>query len=213
MADERQTETASAAASTAPPDAGRRDQGQPAGSETAARAMTDPISELQHRCLRNAAYYEDREAHFDRLHKFVLFLIVISGSAAFPQVITPLGIDWLTPELALAVASIAGLCDLVFDIAGKARQHATLRWRALDIYAGTHTQTCDVEALEAAIARLYTDEPPTMKVVNLLADNTAARALDGDKREIWIVPFWSRLLRHWCRYSGTDFKQVKEVRA
>jgi hypothetical protein len=127
MASEQTADATTAAASTAAAAsrAGAGDEAPTAGP-AAAVGISDRDS-LYIECLRVTRYHEDRERYFARWHKFAMFVVVVSGTATFA--------NWASLPWIGAVVTLAGLLDLVFDVSGKARLHASLRRRVYDIMA------------------------------------------------------------------------------
>ena len=154
-----------------------------------------PLWALQFSCLRDAAYHEMRERFYSRSHKFILFVIVISGAAAFQEL--ALAFDVIKPSYGVALATLAGLLDLVFDIGGKARQHSNFRWRAMDIYTASLESGAPVEKLNLSLVRMYADEPTSRDIVNHLAYNIASMAMNGDPSARYKVGRIRRFFKNW----------------
>jgi hypothetical protein len=154
-------------------------------------------------CLRNARYHEDRERFFARIHKIAMFVVVTSGTATFA---------WVKAAPILAgIITLAGLLDLVFDISGKARLHASLRRRIYDILAQLEDRTRSLDNLREQAIRIYADEPPCMHAVNIIAFNGAMDFLHRPKIFKYQVRWYQRFLRHWCSFASTDFKTYGQL--
>ena len=153
--------------------------------------------------VRNAHYHEDRERFFARLHRIAMFVVVASGTATFAFVKA-------TPILA-AVITLAGLIDLVFDVSGKARLHASLRRRIYDVLAQSEDEIRTVAQLKEQAVRIYADEPPCMHAVNALAYNAAMLAFNRPQRYLFKIPPVYRFLRHWFSFASVKFQTHEEV--
>lgn len=154
-------------------------------------------------CLRNARYHEDRERFFARIHKMAMFTVVASGTATFA---------WLRAAPYLAgVITLAGLLDLVFDISGKARLHASLRRRIYDILAQLEDPIRSLENLREQAVRVYADEPPCMHAANIIAFNGAMEFLHRPREYQYQVKWYQRWLRHVWSFASTDFKTYGEL--
>ncbi|WP_417691800.1 hypothetical protein [Roseibium sp.] len=153
---------------------------------------------LRFDCLVNSRYHEDREAHYSRIHRFLMFFIVVSGAAAISQVLESVP---YAAETSTAMAAVAGLIDLVFGVSEKAKQHAMLRWRVLSILADLEAKEVDVQTLRHKLAAIFADEPPTMYTVQALAENGAIRAMGMDQRKLYKISAWRKALRHWIRFE------------
>jgi hypothetical protein len=188
---------------------GRQDSpGRPTAAE-----RQEPLSEREGfriSLVRNANYHEDRELFFARIHRLTMFVVVVSGSASFTFVnTTTLG---GIPVLA-AIITLAGLIDLVFDVSGKARLHASLRRRVYDVLAQTEDQSRGVMQLKEQAVRIYADEPPTMNAVNALAFNTSMLAFGRSQKKLLKIAFPYRFLRHWFSFAWVKFETFEEIEA
>jgi hypothetical protein len=175
------------------------DKGLPAGAETTITARDEFLID----CLRNARYHEDRERFFARIHKIAMFIVVVSGTATFAWVRA-------APYFA-GVITLAGLMDLVFDVSGKARLHASLRRRIFDILAQSEDSTRSVESLREQAVRVYADEPPCMQAVNHIAYNGAMEFLHRPRAYHYKIEWYHRFLRHVWPFASTEFKTYGEL--
>jgi hypothetical protein len=162
-----------------------------------------PREEFVIDCLRNARYHEDRERFFARIHRTAMFIVVASGTATFA---------WLKAAPYLAgVITLAGLLDLVFDISGKARLHASLRRRVYDILAQAEDSTRSVEGMREQAVRIYADEPPCMHAANIIAYNGAMDALHRPHSFKFKIEWYHRWLRHVWPFASAEFKTYGEL--
>jgi hypothetical protein len=99
------------APSTAFPEA---DPGQGAGTGQAPASLGTPLDRLSFGIEKSLRYHHRRRGFFDAAHNFVMFGVLICGSAAFAGA-------W--PTMAGAAAAILGALDLVFQFSHKARDH------------------------------------------------------------------------------------------
>ncbi|ORE94136.1 hypothetical protein ATO13_08681 [Stappia sp. 22II-S9-Z10] len=157
------------------------------------------LGDLRFECLANAHYHQDMERFYDWAHRGAMFVVVASGSSAFAG----FG-DADAAKIAAAVATLAGLADLVFDLFGKAARHGQLRWRALDIYAESFEPKPDAGLLAARLARLFPDEPPTNETVNSLAYNRAIEAMGKDEDGKIVIAGYKRFFRHVVPFWKVD---------
>jgi hypothetical protein len=153
--------------------------------------------------LRNSHYHEDRERFFARLHKMTMFVVVLGGAATF----APLERYWIA---ALAV-TLAGLTDLVFDVSGKARLHASLRRRIYEILAESQDDDVDLIKLRKRAIDVYADEPPCMHAVNALAYNSAMAAFERPAKLQLKISWQQRLFRNFWPFPATSFKTFEEL--
>ena len=154
-------------------------------------------------CLRNAAYHEDFERFYARAHKFLMFLVVALGATALGVAVVQ---DSKFGLVFTFFATIAALVDLLWDVDGMARLHASLRRRCYDLLARLESGE-PPDKLSVEFLRLVTDEPPPMYAVNALAFNTAVEATGRPAAQKYVLKPWHVLLRHWLSFSERDFPE------
>jgi hypothetical protein len=193
--------TAAAAADTASPRTGSGPEAATAGP-MAAVSISDRDS-LFVECLRDTRYHEDRERYFARWHKFAMFVVVVSGTATFA--------NWASLPWIGAVVTLAGLLDLVFDVSGKARLHASLRRRVYDIMAQMEDPSRPLQPLREQLVRVYADEPPAMHAANMVAFNGAMEFLHRPREYQYKLKLRHRIFRNLWSFASTDFKTYGEL--
>jgi hypothetical protein len=109
------------------------------------------------------------------------------------------------------VIAFAGLVDLVFDVSGKARLHASLRRRIYDILAEAQDEDANLGKLERRLIDIYADEPPCMHAVNALAHNSALDSFERPKELRMKIAWWQRFFRNVWPFPQTDFKTFEEL--
>jgi hypothetical protein len=205
MASSERTETDAAAAASASfvgPGQEGRESNRSQTSETSVGLSGRDLVEF--RCVRNAAYHEDREMHYARMHRVLMFLVVVVGTASIGA---SLAQENKIATIGTAVAVLAGLVDLLWNIDGMARLHSSLRRRCFDLLARLEANE-SVDGVRAEFVRIIADEPPAMHAVNALAFNAAVDALGRPKSQKYELAFWKILLRHWRRFKPNEFPTV-----
>lgn len=134
-----------------------------------------------------------------------MFTVVAAGTASFAP------IKGASPILA-GVITLAGLLDLVFDVSGKARLHASLRRRVYDVMAQVEDETRSLSQLQEQAVRIYADEPPCMHAVNAVAYNAAMAAFGRPEQYQLKLEWYHRVFRHVWSFGSTDFKTFDELR-
>lgn len=177
-------------------------QGTAAGPSAAGLALT-PLEELRIDCLKSALYHDDRENFYARLHKLTMLVAVLSSASAFAFIA-----DYRS---LIALVTVAGVIDLVFDVSGKARLHATLRRGYYNILALAEDDVCNVPKLRQELIRLYADEPPIKHAVNTLAYNAAMKVYGRPERYQFPFPVWKRALRNCYPFTADNFKTYEEI--
>lgn len=142
--------------------------------------------------------------YFARIHKFAMFIVVIGGSSLFA--------DYTQVWLAAVVITLAGTIDLVFDVSGRARLHASLRRRIYDILSQIEDHSRDVDKLNEQAVQVYADEPPCMHAVNALAYNGALAAAGRPHDLLFDLKWYHRWFRHIWAFGSTEFKTLRETR-
>lgn len=203
MVNGRSTEatTPAATAQAVAGDEGRLDS-HPVRPEASARlALTDRDKERM-RCERGVWYHDDRERFFARLHRFLMFCVIVLGASAGAELSQALG--WFDAKYLGIVAALIGAADISWDIAGKARLHAMLKREAVNILERIEAGE-ELKEIRIAIARSQADEPPVMHAVNCMAYNAVQRGNGrGEDTCVEITP-WRRRLRHVFAFTPEDF--------
>jgi hypothetical protein len=100
---------------------------------------------------------------------------VVSGTAAVAN------LDLLEPRFLAAIASSIGALQLVFDFNGRARINELLQRKYYELLAQidavTNPSKEQISEWQAALNRIYVDEPPPMRALDAIAYNTGCRAL------------------------------------
>ena len=104
---------------------------------------------------KSLRYHQRRRAHFERWHRRIMFMVILSGSVTIATV---------DPWLAGLVTAILGAIGLVFDLSSKARDHALLHRRFTELAMRVRSCEAPTEADAAAwqndVLAIETEEPP-----------------------------------------------------
>jgi hypothetical protein len=174
------------------------------------RATSAEIELIRFEALKGTYYHEGLEAHYDRIHRWLLFIITLLGTATAAQLFSSFSKGTLAVGLA---TTVVGLVDLVFDLSGKARTHGFLRRRFIEVGAFCEHATWTPSSLRERIQSTYADEPPQFHGANAIAYNNAYRTLHDNKEsgKLLDVPKHVHMLRNWCRFESHDFKRKEEI--
>jgi hypothetical protein len=137
------------------------------------------------------------------MHSAAMFVVVASGTASFAFVRA-------TPYLA-GIITLVGLTDLVFDVSGKARLHATLRRRVYDLLAISENHEYPISKLREQAAQIYGDEPPCMHAANYIAFNGAMEFWHRPREYLYKIEWYHRWFRHCWSFASTKFKTFDEI--
>ena len=156
---------------------------------------------------RSVRYHARRRRFYERIHDWVLFVAVSSGSAtvvAFGSELTARLPDWVKMAVP-AVVTVAALADLVVGSMRKASLHSDLgrRFIALErrlVAAGSSpSEPALVEATQERLA-IESDEPPALRVLDTLCHNELLRAMGYPASEFVRVTAVQRLLANWADF-------------
>jgi hypothetical protein len=154
--------------------------------------------------LRNAVYHSSRRRFFELLTRSLSFLVVVSGTAAVAN------LSVLDPRAAAAVAAVIGALQLVFDFNGRARTHEMLQRKYYELLAEIdgvlNPNDEQIVKWQAALFRIYADEPPPMKALDAIAYNAACRSMGYQQRKRVNGLQWA--LSQFYPFPNTDFSNA-----
>ena len=81
---------------------------------------------LTFRVDKSMRYHQRRRAFFDRCHRWVMFAVILSGSAAFA--------DLVDPAYAAVAGALLAALDLTLGFGMKARDHQLLYQRFAELH-------------------------------------------------------------------------------
>jgi len=145
----------------------------PAAGRPAAKSEADKV---EFSLLRSAIYHDLAERLWMRLHHATTFTLLLLGSgaiAAFGADIPRLG------QLAGVAVAILSALTFVFDFAGEAQTHRTLRRRFYDLLADFRAGG-DPARFRVLEAQAFKDEPATIHRLNRRAHDRAGESLFGN---------------------------------
>lgn len=126
---------------------------------------------------------------YERVHKGIAFLSLLSGAAAFVTIFKP---NSVVVTVAGVTVGVLALAEQVYDFRGKAAEHALLCKRFTRLKSRSAPMTA-VE-LEAAIDRLAQDTIPLIQGLRAPAFNNNLVA-NGFEALVRPLSRWERLLR------------------
>ncbi|BBE74338.1 hypothetical protein [Oharaeibacter diazotrophicus] len=179
---------------------------QPAGGAPA-RTLTE---RLKAEALRCALYNGARRNFYEVTDNVLKFATVLTSSGAIAAFGHEYGAVGVTFSI---VAAVSAAVDLVFGLGRKAAEHAVLQRRFHDLMA----DIVEAEPLDAARAarfegclhRLYGEERPAMRAVDVVAYNAAQASLFGETAKRLAVTRWQALTRHLLPHNAGAFPEVR----
>lgn len=161
----------------------------------------DALWALTFRVDKSMRYHQRRRAFFDRCHRWVMFGVILSGSAAFADLVDPI-------YMGLVAALLAAL-DLTLSFGMKARDHQVLYQRFAELnrklLATPEPAGQDLVALEREMLAVEADEPPVMVALEVSCHNETARARGAASAEMPVLSRWQRLTMHVLSHEKAEF--------
>lgn len=173
----------------------------------------DDLDRIRFNVLRNAIYHASRWRFLDSSNKTFSALVVLAGASAVGDLGSAIGgpdARWFA-----AIATFFGTIQLVFDLSSKARTHEFLQKRffelAAEIEEAGEKAVEEMTKWEAALRRLYAEEPPPMRALNEVAYNAAMISFGRSSKDLVVIPWWVNLFKQFWAFNGTTFKTVSEI--
>lgn len=170
--------------------------------------MDDPSGDLwklTFRVDKSMRYHQRRRAFFDRCHRWVMFAVILSGSAAFA--------DLVDPTYAAVAGALLAALDLTLGFGMKARDHQLLYQRFAELHrklrGRPETPAKAVDALRDECFMIEADEPPTMVALEVDCHNETARAWGTANPEMPVLSRWQRLTMHLFSHEKAQFAMRK----
>ncbi|MFX4223576.1 MAG: hypothetical protein ACMVO3_22890 [Thalassobaculum sp.] len=168
------------------------------------RGPTDQVKEsaldLWADAERCARYHGARAAYFEAIHRWSMFLVFVTGSAATVNLAADLLPGTALAIMVTAVPAVLAAAETAFNFSGAAREHLALRGRFVDLAARIDVASEDPEDLaewQRAIYDIYKDEPArTYFALNALCHNAVAQVIRAPAGSYQEVHWLRAALRH-----------------
>jgi len=175
------------------------------------------VSKLRFNIDRSCRYHARRRSFFDLWHRVIMFLVILLGSAAFSDALSIIGRGGGDSAKVLAfIAALLAALDLVVGFSHRARDHALLYMRFMDLAVEiANAVEPSVQELSRWNAKRYTiekDEPPEYRALNFACYNEAVVARGSSPEACVPLSWWQKLWMHFWRFSGMDGRSVRERR-
>jgi hypothetical protein len=180
-------------------------------TELTNEALAKRVDALNFAVEKSLRYHQRRRAAYDFRHKFVMFAIILLGSAAFGKVLG--GMSSAEQWLGLMIAGIAAL-DLVAGFSHKARDHEVLHRgfsdMAVEIRRTIEKTEEDYGKWLAWRVRFEAEEPPIYWALEASCDNEVTAAWGRDETEGLVPLGWRHhIFMNWYRFDKTEFPPRK----
>lgn len=148
---------------------------------------------------RSQRYHSRRRRHFDRLHKAITVITLVSGSGAFLAWMVDLGVAVGTLS---ALVAILSAIELVAGTSARARDHHEFerRWVELEqeIQKAGDYDEAKYADLNTRRLSIIADEAPVLRVLDVLCHNELIRALGREGQGYdWQVGPIQRICAQW----------------
>lgn len=157
-----------------------------------------PYSDLLFGVRRSIRYHLRRRRFFDRFNQTCKFLSALFGTATISTALSQAGSGILISFAALV--TIFSVLDLVVGSAQAARLHEDFVRKFVDLEREIHlTESNNMErVLELTNQRLSIeqDEPPILRILDLICHNEVCRAFGYDERYQVKITWYQRVLCH-----------------
>lgn len=142
---------------------------------------TSDYDDLLFDVRRSVRYHDRRVSFYEKFHKTVLFLALVSGSVSLAAFTAEFASDWsewakLLPAALISV--FAGL-DLVVGSSSRARLHDRLKQRFIALEGRMQREKTNDTPGKWTVERLEieADEPPVLRVLDTLCHNEILRSM------------------------------------
>lgn len=207
---EQKAQSASAAQTSATAARSRaRHKGVPPRAQT--EAVIEALFDEKFDAMRCALCHDSRERFFATLHRFVMFFSALSGAASVASLLKEAPQGWTI--FFGATVTVLTTLDLVLDLSGSARRHATLKEHFYNILADCYADTMgDAKPYRAQLTKLYGIEPPLPNTLDHMMWNKTYQFLSQDPKEehLYVIGFWRALTRHLLSHERKRFQTKGE---
>lgn len=131
------------------------DEGEPtknsgASTTTAGEKVADLQWDLRWDSCKRASYHQARAAFLRNLHRTLMYVVVVSGTAIFSDVIQSLGTDTSVQQWVAIVPVAAALLDLIMRPSELSSEHDLTYIRFMDIFQNLAFEEVSADELEVA---------------------------------------------------------------
>lgn len=162
--------------------------------------------------VRSAIYHGARMRFYDRLHRWFMFAVILTGTSAVASILSDYGVR--SAGLALA-AALLGAADIAFGFSGRARDHDFLRRQYYELLAKLVERQNDeniASIVHCDMLRLSAQEPPPLRALDAIAYNSALESLGRNPDERIPIKWRETLLKNILPYNTVDFAARKPKR-
>jgi hypothetical protein len=161
---------------------------------------------------RSVRSHHRRRRFFDNLYRSKTALTLLAGSATMGTILASM--PQALQSIAAALVIVIPTLKLVLGATTKARLHADLARRFLDLeramtLAKDPTDD-DLRLWTAQRLLIEAEEPPILRVLDILCHNALLLALDYPRAELCDVPWWKRWLAPFMNVADEGIRKIGE---
>ena len=139
---------------------------------------------------RSARYRNRRRRFFDNVYRIKTALSLLAGSTAMVTILAAMGN--IPPLIASAFVTLISTIDLVMGSSTKGRLHADLARRFIEL---ERLMTVETEPTDERVRNwtaqqllIEADEPPVLRVLDILCHNELLLAMGYPREQLYSVP-------------------------
>jgi len=160
------------------------------------------LNDLDFAIEKSLRYHQRRRAHYERLHKIVMFGVILSGSIVFAEI---------TPYMGLVGVVLATL-DLVFGFAPKSRDHVMLHSDftalAIDIRSTSEPDQQKLNEWTRRRLEIEAKEPPTFWAIEASCYNEVCFARGCEKEGLVQLKPRHKIFMNWIKFESEAFPKL-----
>lgn len=147
---------------------------------------------------KSIRYHNARRRFYERFQSITAALCVMFGTATSFAVLSGVGAYWAAG--AAAIVTLAAAADLVMGTSAKMRLHHDLsrRFIALErlVIQRIHPNAIEIRHWESERLNIQADEPPTLRVLDVIVGNELLQAYGADSSQLIPVRWYQRWSAH-----------------
>lgn len=163
---------------------------------------------------RSARYHNRRRRFFDNMHRLKTALSLLAGSAAMVAIMATTKNDNIALA-ASAIVTFVSTIDLVVGSTTRARLHADLARRFIDleraITLAKDQNEADIQEWTAQRLLIEADEPPILRVLDILCQNELLLAMGYERTELYGVPWHKRWFAPFFNIRDENIQRLSDT--
>lgn len=183
-----------------------RQEGVSTSTASATPEMMSSKQDVLWDCERLSLYHHTRGQFLYLVHRWVMFLIIISGTSAFASIIKDYNI---VASISMIFSSVLGVLDLVFNFSNASNEHITLYRRFTELrgkmISCTDYTDKHIRLWHDSMHSIYADEPPTYRALEAWCHNILCRSMGHKKEDTLRIPYLHRMFMNMWPFAGEQY--------